>query len=176
MKALEQRMEKSIAALKHDLASIRTGRASVSLLDHVQVPYYGADVPLSQVASITVPEARMLAVSPWERTMLPVIEKALLASDVGITPNSDGTLIRLILPELTEERRKDLVRKVGQSGEATRVALRNIRRDANDAAKKSGESEDAIKDQEASIQQVTDRFVAEVETILKTKEQDILTI
>ncbi|MDQ6950672.1 MAG: ribosome recycling factor [Mariprofundales bacterium] len=176
MKSLEQRMDKSIVALKHELASIRTGRANASLLDHVLVPYYGADVPLSQVASITVPEARMLAVSPWERTLLPVIEKALLSSDIGITPNSDGEIIRLILPELTEDRRKELVRKVSGFGEATKVALRNIRRDANDTAKKSGLSEDEIKDQQLRVQEVTDRYVAEVDAVLKGKEQDILTI
>ncbi|MDX8408801.1 MAG: ribosome recycling factor [Mariprofundales bacterium] len=176
MKALEQRMNKSIAALKHELSSIRTGRANASLLDHVQVPYYGADVPLSQVSSISVPEARILMVAPWEKSLLPTIEKALLASDIGITPNSDGEVVRLILPELTEERRKELVRKVGQAGEATKVALRNIRRDANDESKKSGESEDGIKQQQQRVQDVTDRFVAQVDAILKAKEQDILTI
>jgi len=176
MKSLEQRMDKSIVALKHELSSIRTGRANASLLDHIQVAYYGADVPLSQVATISVPEARILMVAPWEKSLLPTIEKALLASDIGITPNSDGEVVRLILPELTEERRKELVRKVGQVGESTKVALRNIRRDANDEAKKSGESEDEIKHQQQRVQEITDRFVTQVETILKAKEQDILTI
>jgi len=177
MDAIKKRMEKSIAALQHELATIRTGRANASLLDHVTVEYYGSEVPLSQVATITVPEARMLAVTPWEKPMLPTLEKAILASDVGITPSSDGTMIRLILPELTEERRKELVRKVSQVGETAKVSIRNIRRDANDTVKKDNDlSEDEVKRQQALIQKQTDHFIAEIETILKVKEQDILTI
>ncbi|MDX8413735.1 MAG: ribosome recycling factor [Mariprofundales bacterium] len=177
MDALKKRMEKSITALKHELATIRTGRANASLLDHVMVEYYGSEVPLSQVATITVPEARMLAVTPWEKPMLPTLEKAILASDVGITPSSDGTMIRLILPELTEERRKNLVRKINQVGETAKVSIRSIRRDANDAVKKNSDlSEDAIKHEQALIQKETDHFIAEIEAVLKSKEQDILTI
>jgi len=177
MDAIKKRMEKSIVALQHELATIRTGRANVSLLDHVMVEYYGSAVPLSQVATITVPEARMLAVTPWEKPMLPILEKAILTSDVGITPNSDGTMIRLVLPELTEDRRKDLVRKINQVGETAKVSIRSIRRDANDTVKKDSElSEDAIKREQALIQKETDHFIAEIERVLKIKEQDILTI
>ncbi len=177
MEALRKRMEKSIAALHHELASIRTGRANASLLDHVTVEYYGSQVPLSQVASITVPEARMLVITPWEKQLLPDIEKAILASDVGVTPSSDGTVVRLVLPELTEERRKELVKKVNQVGETARIAIRNIRRDANDAVKKNSDlSEDEVKREQDRIQKETDRFIAEIDKVLKAKEQDILTI
>lgn len=170
-------MEKSIDALRHELAAIRTGRANASLLDHVTVEYYGAQVPISQVASITVPEARMLVISPWEKHMLPEIEKAILASDVGITPSSDGSVIRLVLPELTGERRRELVRKVHQVGETARIAVRNIRRDANDAVRKDESlSQDEAKRRQEQIQKETDRFIAEIDRMLKAKEQEILTI
>ncbi|RMH52080.1 MAG: ribosome recycling factor [Zetaproteobacteria bacterium] len=177
MDALRARMEKSIDALRHELAAIRTGRANASLLDHVTVEYYGAQVPISQVASITVPEARMLVISPWEKHMLPEIEKAILASDVGITPSSDGSVIRLVLPELTGERRRELVRKVHQVGETARIAVRNIRRDANDAVRKDESlSQDEAKRRQEQIQKETDRFIAEIDRMLKAKEQEILTI
>ncbi|MDQ6963975.1 MAG: ribosome recycling factor [Mariprofundales bacterium] len=177
MDAIKIRMGKSIAALQNELATIRTGRANASLLDHVKVDYYGSEVPISQVATIMVPEARMLTITPWEKPMLPALEKAILASDVGVTPSSDGTTIRLVLPELTEERRKELVRKINQVGETAKVSIRNIRRDANDAVKKDGDlSEDEIKQQQVLIQRETDHFIAEIDALLKAKEQDILTI
>ncbi len=177
---LETRMDKSIQALKGELATIRTGRANAALLDHVRVSYYGSDVPLSQVGSISVPEARMLMITPWEKPMLSVMEKAILASDLGLNPSNDGVVIRLIMPELNEDRRKDLVKQARQMGEKARISVRNIRRDANDKVKaevkKDSLSEDELKQQQAAIQKVTDRFVAEVDQVVQRKEEDILTI
>ncbi len=177
---MENRMQKSIAALKSELATIRTGRANAALLDHVTVPYYGSEVPVSQIGSISVPEPRMLMISPWEKTVLGDLEKAILKSDLGLNPASDGEVIRIVLPELTEDRRRDLVKQVKAVGEKAKVSIRNIRRDANDAVKKQvkdeGISEDESKRLQDSIQKITDRFVSEIDQIVEHKEKDILTV
>jgi ribosome recycling factor len=179
-KELESRMAKSVQALRTELATIRTGRANAALLDHVRVSYYGSDVPLSQVGNISVPEARMLVITPWEKTLLGAIEKAILASDLGLNPSNDGTVIRLMMPELNEERRRDLVKQARQMAEQARISIRNIRRDANDKAKAEvkdeGLSEDEVKQRQTAIQKVTDRFIAEIDEVLQHKEDDILTI
>jgi len=177
---MESRMQKTIAALKSELATIRTGRANAALLDHVTVPYYGSDVPVSQVGSISVPEPRMLMIAPWEKSILGDLEKAILKSDLGLNPASDGEVIRIVLPELTEDRRRDLVRQVKAVGEKAKVSIRNIRRDANDAVKKQvkdeGMSEDESKRLQDGIQKLTDRFVSEIDQIVEHKEKDILTV
>ncbi len=177
---IESRMQKTVSVLKGELTRIRTGRANAALLDHVRVGYYGSEVPVSQVANLSVPEPRTIVIAPWEKTMLQAVEKAILSSDLGITPNNDGTIIRLTLPELTEDRRKEFVRHVKQIGENSRVAIRNVRRDANDDIKKQlkddGLSEDESKRQQEKIQQLTDKYIAEIEQVLERKEQDILTV
>ena len=177
---LKERMNKTISALKTELATIRTGRANASLLDHVRVPYYGSDVPVSQVGSISVPEPRILMITPWEKAVLKDLEKALLASDLGLTPSNDGEVIRLILPELTEDRRKEFVKQAKAMAEKSKVSLRNLRRDANEAVKKQvkeeGLPEDESKRLQDEIQKITDSFVKEVDTIIEKKEQDILTV
>jgi len=175
-----ERMTKSIEALKQELTRIRTGRAHPSLLDHVTVNYYGNDVPLSQVANVTVEDARTLAISPWERTMIGPIEKAIMTSDLGLNPATNGPVIRVPLPALTEQRRKDLVKVVRAEAENARVAIRNIRRDANtelkNALKDKVISEDEEKKSEDQIQKLTDQYVKEVEAILEQKEKDLLAI
>ncbi|MDX8402190.1 MAG: ribosome recycling factor [Mariprofundaceae bacterium] len=177
---LKKRMEKSIAALKSELATIRTGRANAAILDHVRVDYYGSEVPVNQVGNISVPEPRMLVITPWEKSVLKAIEKAILASDLGLTPTNDGEVIRIVLPELTEERRKELVKLARQAGEKAKVSIRNIRRDANDEVKRQvrdeGLSEDESKRMQERIQKITDDFIAEVDRIIEHKEQEILTV
>ena len=177
---MEKRMQKSIVALKSELATIRTGRANAALLDHVVVPYYGSDVPVSQIGSISVPEPRMLMIAPWEKTILGDLEKAILKSDLGLNPSSDGEVIRIMLPELTEDRRRDLVKQVKSVGEKAKVSIRNIRRDANDDVKKQvkdeGLSEDESKRLQANIQKVTDTFIAEIDQVVEHKESEILTV
>jgi len=177
---IESRMKKTISVLKEDLTRIRTGRANASLLDHIRVPYYGSDMPINQVANLSIPEPRTIVIAPWEKPMLGTIEKALLASDIGITPSNDGVIIRLTLPELTEDRRKEFVKQVKQIGEKARVAVRNIRRDANEDVKKQskddGLPEDESKRLQDQIQQLTDQHIAEIERVLEHKEQDILTV
>ena len=177
---IENRMQKSIAALKSELATIRTGRANAALLDHVTVPYYGSEVPVSQVGNISVPEPRMLMITPWEKSILGDLEKAILKSDLGLNPTSDGDVIRIVLPDLTEDRRRDLVKQVKAVGEKAKVSVRNIRRDANDAVKKQvkdeGLSEDESKRLQENIQKVTDRFVAEIDEIVENKDKEILTV
>jgi len=180
LESTESRMQKSVAVLKDELSRIRTGRANASLLDHVRISYYNSEVPINQVANLSVPEPRMIVISPWEKPMLREIEKAILASDIGITPNSDGEVIRLVLPELTEDRRKEFVRQVKQLGERARIAVRNVRRDANDDVKKQVKdaslSEDESKRLQEQIQALTDRVVAEIDQVLDRKEKDILTV
>ncbi len=177
---MESRMQKSISALKSELATIRTGRANAALLDHVKVSYYGSDVPVSQVGNISVPEPRMLMIMPWEKSILGDLEKAILKSDLGLNPTSDGEGIRIVLPELTEDRRKDLVKQVKAVGEKAKVSVRNIRRDANDAVKKQvkdeGLSEDESKRLQERIQKTTDQFVAEIDGIVENKDKEILTV
>lgn len=174
----EARMAKSIDALKHELSKLRTGRAHTSLLDHVNVDYYGSVMPLSQVATVTVSDARMLTVTPWEKSMVPVVEKAILTSDLGLNPSTSGSVIRVPLPALTEERRKDMTRVVRNEGEAARVAVRNIRRDANThlkaLLKDKDISEDEERQAEEAIQKLTDKYVAEVDKLVEIKEKDLM--
>ena len=179
-KRTAERMGKSIEALKHELAKIRTGRAHPSLLDHVTVSYYGNDVPLSQAANITVEDARTLAVAPWERTMVQAIEKAILKSDLGLNPSTAGTVIRVPMPPLTEERRRDLIKVVRHEAENSRVAIRNIRRDANtelkNALKDKLVSEDEERRSQDQIQKLTDQYVKEADRLLEEKEKDLMAI
>lgn len=175
-----RRMEKSIEALRLEFAKIRTGRAHTSLLDHITVDYYGSDVPLTQVANLSVEDARTLSVTPWEKTMVPVIEKAIMTSDLGLNPSTAGQVIRIVLPPLTEERRRDLVKVVRQEAENTRVAIRNIRRDANqdlkDLEKEKEISEDELHRGEHEIQEITDRNVDAVEKLLEDKEKEMMSV
>lgn len=174
------RMAKSVEALKHELSKLRTGRAHPSLLDHITVPYYGSDTPIKQVANVTVEDARTLAVTPWEKDMVKAVEKAILTSDLGLNPATAGTVIRVPLPPLTEERRRDLTRVVRHEGESARVAIRNIRRDANsdlkDLVKEKLISEDDERRGQDAIQKLTDRFVAEVDKAVEAKEADLMSI
>lgn len=177
-KDAEARMAKSIESLKHELSKLRTGRAHTSLLDHVTVDYYGSTMPLSQVATITVSDARTLMVTPWEKNMVPVVEKAILTSDLGLNPATSGSAIRVPLPPLTEERRKDMTRVVRHEGEGARVAVRNIRRDANAHLKTLLKDKDITEDEERqaedAIQKLTDKYVAEVDKLLEIKEKDLM--
>ena len=162
----EEKMKKTLASLESELVTIRAGRANPHILDKLAVDYYGAPTPLQQVANITVPEARMIQIQPWESSLIKGIEKAILTSDLGLNPSNDGKVIRLVFPELTEERRKELVKDVKKKGEAAKVAVRNIRRDANDAFKKLAKqdvSEDEIKELEEKIQKSTDKYIKEVD-------------
>ena len=180
MEDAERRMQKSVEALKTELAKIRTGRPHPSLLDHVTVDYYGSMVPLSQVANINVEDSRTLSVTPWEKPMVGVIEKAILKSDLGLNPATNGSVIRVPMPPLTEERRRDLTRVVKGEGEQSKVAVRNIRRDANSdfksLLKEKDISEDEAHSAEDSIQKLTDRYVAQIDVVLQGKEQDLLSI
>jgi ribosome recycling factor len=175
-----ERMGKSAESLSHELAKIRTGRAHPSLLDHVKVSYYGSDVPISQVASVAVEDARTLTVTPWDRNMVPVVEKAIIQSDLGINPNTAGTVIRVPMPPLTEERRRDLQKIARAEAEQARVAVRNIRRDANqqlkDLVKEKLISEDDERRGEEIVQKLTDQYVKEVDRILEEKEADLMSI
>lgn len=175
-----ERMEKSAEALRHELAKIRTGRAHPSLLDHIKVSYYGSDVPISQVANVAVEDARMLTVSPWDQSMVKVVEKAIIQSDLGINPNTAGTVIRVPMPALTEERRRDLQRIARHEAEQARVAVRNIRRDANEELREMFKehllTEDEMRHGEAEVQKATDEFVGLIEERLKAKEEDILAV
>lgn len=177
-KDAEQRMKKSVEALKTELTKLRTGRAHTSLLDHVNVDYYGSEMPLSQVASINVSDARTLTVTPWEQNMVGAVEKAIMKSDLGLNPNSAGKVIRVPLPPLTEERRKDMIRVVRQEGENARVAIRNIRRDANSDFKSLLKEKDITEDEERqaqdAIQKLTDKYIKEVDLVLEGKEQDLM--
>jgi len=179
-KRASERMKKSIESLKHDLAKIRTGRAHPSLLEHVRVNYYGNEVPLSQVANVTAEDARMLAITPWERNMISVIEKAIMTSDLGLNPNTTGTVIRVPLPALTEQRRKELAKVARQEAESARVAVRNIRRDANNelkaALKDKQISEDEEKRSQEQVQKITDQHIKEIDALLEEKEKDLLAI
>ena len=173
-------MAKSVESLRHELGKIRTGRAHASLLDHVTVSYYGSDVPLNQVASITVSDPRTLAISPWEKKIIPDIEKAIVRSDLGLNPVTSSDVIRVPLPPLTEERRKEMTRVVRQEAEQARVAVRNIRRTANQQLKALIKDEhlpeDAEKRAEAEIQKLTDRYIAQVDSVLEEKEHDLMDI
>lgn len=176
----ETRMKKSVEALRHDLTRLRTGRASTALVEHLKVSYYGADMPLTQVANIAVTDARSITITPWEKTMVAPIEKAIMASDLGLTPNTAGTTIRINLPALTEERRRELSKHVGHEGESAKVAVRNIRRDAmhqvKDLLKDKQISEDDERRAEDDIQKLTDQYVKEVEVVVKAKEEELMAI
>ena len=175
----EEKMKKTLASLESELVTIRAGRANPHILDKLAVDYYGAPTPLQQVANITVPEARMIQIQPWESSLIKGIEKAILTSDLGLNPSNDGKVIRLVFPELTEERRKELVKDVKKKGEAAKVAVRNIRRDANDAFKKLAKqdvSEDEIKELEDQIQKLTDKYIKEVDKAIENKSKEILTV
>ena len=176
----EEKMKKTLASLESELVTIRAGRANPHILDKLAVDYYGAPTPLQQVANITVPEARMIQIQPWESSLIKGIEKAILTSDLGLNPSNDGKVIRLVFPELTEERRKELVKDVKKKGEAAKVAVRNIRRDANDMIKKQQKaneiSEDEQKDAEDEIQKMTDEFIAKIDTMIEDKSKEIMTV
>lgn len=179
VKVYEEKMIKTLGNLNSDLATIRAGRANPHVLDKIVVDYYGTATPLQQVGNISVPEARMIQIQPWEKSLLREIEKAINMSDLGINPTNDGNTIRLIFPELTEDRRKELVKDVKKKGEAAKVAIRNIRRDGNEAFKKlkgSELSEDAIKDLEELLQKTTDKFITDVDKAVETKSKEVLTV
>jgi ribosome recycling factor len=178
-KNAEERMEKAIGALKRDLSTLRAGRASASMLDRVQAEYYGTMTPINQLGTITTPDSRTLMIQPWDKSALAAIEKAILKSDLGLTPANDGSIIRITIPPLTEERRAELVKATKKFGEDAKVAIRNIRRDANDEIKKKekGEiSEDESRRHQEDIQKLTDRFTAEVDKILAAKEKEIMEV
>lgn len=176
----EEKMGKTLHNLETEYQGIRAGRANPHILDKIKVDYYGTMTPLQQVGNISVPEPRMLMIQPWESSLIKAIEKAILNSDIGINPTNDGKAIRLVFPELTEERRKDLVKDVKKKGEQAKVAVRNIRRDANDFLKKQNKaneiSEDELKDYEEDVQKMTDKFIKEVDKAIDAKSQEILTI
>jgi ribosome recycling factor len=180
LKDAKATMTKMIDNLHRELAAIRTGKANAALLDTVKVMYYGQTVPLKQVATIAVPEARLITVQPWEKSLVPEIEKAIQGSELGLTPQSDGTLIRLPIPPLTEERRKELAKIVRKYAEESRVAVRNIRRDANDKFKKKEKdhaiSEDEMHTKQDEVQKTTDKFVAQIDEIVSAKEKEIMEI
>ena len=179
IQAYETKMGKTLNALESELTTIRAGRANPHILDKLTVDYYGAPTPIQQVANVSVPEARMIQIQPWEKKIIKDIEKAILMSDIGINPTNDGTVIRLVFPELTEERRKELVKDVKKKGEASKVAVRNIRRDGNDAFKKlkgTDVSEDEIQDLEDQIQKLTDKYIKEVDAAVDAKSKEVMTV
>ena len=175
----EDKMKKTLGGFEAELATIRAGRANPHILDKLTVDYYGTPTPIQQVANVTVPEARMIQIQPWEGSLIKKIEKAILASDLGLNPNNDGKVIRLVFPELTEERRKQLVKDVKKKGEGAKVAVRNIRRDANDSFKKLAKqdvSEDEVKDLNDQIQKLTDKFIKDIDVVVENKSKEILTV
>ena len=180
LKLYEDKMEKSLDVLLDEYASIRAGRANPHVLDRLRIDYYGTPTPIQQVGNVTVPEARMIVIQPWEKSLLKEIEKAILVSDLGINPTNDGNVIRLVFPELTEERRKDLAKDVRKKGEGAKVAVRNIRRDAMDSIKKmekAGDiSEDDLKQGEEKIQKITDKMIEKVDKAIETKTKEIMTV
>lgn len=180
LKAFEEKMEKTLSNLEGEYTAIRAGRANPRILDKIQVDYYGTMTNLQGVANISVPEARMIQIQPWEASLIKDIEKAILASDLGLTPANDGKVIRLVFPELTEERRKELVKDVKKKGESAKVAVRNIRRDANDAVKKESKaneiSEDEQKQLEDKIQKLTDKYIAQIDKAIEGKSDEVMTV
>jgi len=179
-KDAQTRMAKSVEAFRHDLIKIRTGRASTALVDHLKVNYYGSEMPLSQVASVAISDARSLMITPWEKQMVAAVEKAILASDLGLTPNTAGTVIRLNLPALTEERRRELSKLVHSESENAKVAIRNIRRDANHQVKEllkdKQVTEDEVARTETEIQKITDSAIKDVDEVVKAKEQELMAV
>ncbi len=179
LKVYEDKMKKTMSNLDGELGTIRAGRANPNVLNKIMVDYYGTPTPLQQVGNITVPEARMIQIQPWDASVLKVIEKAIQVSDLGINPTNDGSMIRLVFPELTEERRKELVKDVKKKGEGAKVAIRNIRRDGNDAFKKlkgTDISEDGIKDLESELQKMTDKYIKEVDKAVEVKSKEVMTV
>ena len=180
LKVYEEKMEKSIEAMMSEFASIRAGRANPHVLDKIKVDYYGTPTPIQQVGNISVPEARMILIQPWEKSLIKPIEKAIQTSVLGINPNNDGSCIRLVFPELTEDRRKELAKDIKKKGEAAKVAVRNIRRDANDAFKKMEKnneiSEDDLKDAETGIQKITDKAIEKIDKAVDNKTKEVMTV
>lgn len=180
IKKCEEKMTKTCENLDGEFSNIRAGRANPNLLNRIMVEYYGTPTPMQQVGNISVPEPRIIQINPWEKSLLKAIEKAILASDLGITPTNDGTSIRLVFPELTEERRKELVKDIKKKGEAAKVAVRNVRRDANDTLKKMEKSteitEDERKEGEEKIQKMTDKYVAKIDKSVENKSKEIMTV
>ena len=179
LKAYESKMTKTMGNLEGELGSIRAGRANPNVLNKIMVDYYGTPTPIQQMANVSVPEPRMIQIQPWAKSMLKAISKAIQVSDLGINPTNDGSTIRLVFPELTEERRKELVKDVKKKGEAAKVAIRNIRRDGNDSFKKlkgSDISEDEIKDMEDDLQKMTDKFIKEVDKAVEVKSKEVMTV
>ncbi len=180
VKAYQEKMTKTVHVLKEEFNSVRAGRANPHILDKITVDYYGQATPLQQVGNITVPEARMIQIQPWDASVIKAIEKALNMSDIGITPSSDGKVIRLVFPELTEEKRKELTKKVKHLGEEAKVAVRNIRRDAVQDFKKQEQekllTEDDLKDLETEVQELTDKFVKEIDKVVEEKTKEIMTV
>ncbi|HEY3425183.1 MAG TPA: ribosome recycling factor [Negativicutes bacterium] len=178
--AHEEKMKKAIEALRKELATLRAGRATPALLDKILVDYYGTPTPVNQVANISVPEPRMITIQAWEKSMLAAIEKAILKSDIGLTPNSDGVIIRLNIPQLTQQRRIELVKVIHKKAEESRVAIRNLRRDANDSNKKLEKdkiiSEDETKKAQEEMQKLTDKYIKEVDQIMAAKEKEIMEV
>ncbi len=176
----EDRMKKSVDAMERELAAIRTGHAHIGLVDHVKVDYFGSTLPINQMATVSAPEARLLTIQPWDRTAMGAIEKAILASDLGLTPSNDGTIIRLSIPPLTEERRKDMTKLVHSRVEESRVAVRNVRRDGMDHFKRLVQGKEASEDQrhnaQETLQKLTDRYIAEIDGRGKTKEAELLEV
>ena len=180
IKDIEGRMQKSVDNLKEEYVTIRAGRANPHILDRLRVDYYGTPTPIQQVANVSVPEARMIQIQPWEASLIKDIEKAILVSDLGLTPNNDGKTIRLVFPELTEDRRKELAKDIKKKGDNAKVAIRNIRRDANDAIKKENKagdiSDDEAKNSEDEIQKITDKYIAMIDSAIDGKTKEILTV
>lgn len=179
LKIYDDKMRKTYEHLESDYQGIRAGRANPHVLDKLRVNYYGTPTPIQQVGNVTIPEARMIQIAPWEKSLIKEIEKAILTSDIGINPSNDGAVIRLVFPELTEERRKELQKDVKKKGEAAKVAIRNIRRDGNDSLKKlkgTEVSEDEIKDMEDDLQKMTDKFVKEVDKAVEVKSKEVMTV
>ena len=180
IKDIEGRMQKSVDNLKEEYVTIRAGRANPHILDRLRVDYYGTPTPIQQVAHVSVPEARMIQIQPWEASLIKDIEKAILVSDLGLTPNNDGKTIRLVFPELTEDRRKELAKDIKKKGDNAKVAIRNIRRDANDAIKKENKagdiSDDEAKNSEDEIQKITDKYIAMIDSAIDDKTKEILTV
>jgi len=177
---VEHKMERSIEALRRDLSRIRTGRASLALLDGIRIDYYGTPTPLNQMATLSVPESRLITIQPWDKTQLATIERAIQSSDLGLTPTNDGTIIRLAIPALTAERRQELVKQVKKMGEESKIALRNVRRDGNETLKSFEKeklvSEDDMRRGQEQVQKITDRHIANVDDILQTKEHEVMEV
>ena len=180
IKEIEERMQKSVDNLKDEYSTIRAGRANPHILDRLRVDYYGTPTPIQQVANVSVPEARMIQIQPWEASLIKEIEKAILTSDLGLTPNNDGKTIRLVFPELTEDRRKELAKDIKKKGDNAKVAIRNIRRDANDVIKKDNKagdiSDDEAKNSEDEIQKITDKYIGIIDCAIDDKTKEILTV